>query len=178
MRIALAVLAASLAISPATGSSLGTAHNAENAAKLLADWCVSTDASLSKAEKRIESAKLPPSAITMKPIPGGMSLRLEPSASASIELELDAAAGKVRSCNVDVTLSHPEATFDVLQKQYHIGGNIDDYEPGHNTWFEIASPAKVPLSAIVFFQITTATTGERVGRMTAVVMPAGKTGGQ
>lgn len=178
MRIALAILASSLVLSPAAGSSLGTAHDAEDATRLLTDWCISTDASLSKAEGRIKTAKLPPNAIAMKPVPGGMSLRLEPSPAASIELEFDAAAGKVRSCNIDVRLSHPEATFDALQKNYHIGGNIDDYEPGHNTWFEIASPGKVPLSAIVTFQISTATTGERVGRMTAVVMPAGKTGGQ
>jgi hypothetical protein len=177
MRITLAVLASSLLLTPATGSSLGTALGAVDATKLLTDWCISTDAKADKAEQRVAALVLPAAAVQKTPISGGSSMRVELGAAASVTLELEP-AGKVRSCSLDVRLTDPEATFAALQKRYFVGGNIDDYEPGHNTWFEIASPGRVALSAIVTFQVSTALSGEKIGRMTAIVMPSEKPGGE
>ena len=173
MRIPLAVVAASLLLTPATGSGLGPALAGDAAAKLLTDWCITTDAKAASAEQRVAALELPAAAVQKRPMAGGTSLRIELGAAASVTLELEP-AGKVRTCSLDVRLSDPDATFAALQKQYFVGGNIDDYEPGHNTWFEIASPGKVALSTIVTFQVSTAVSGEKVGRMTAVVMPAEK----
>jgi hypothetical protein len=177
MRITLAVLASSLLLTPATGSGLGPTVGAIDAAKLLTDWCVATDAKADIAQKRIVALGLPSTAVQKSPIAGGTSMRVALGATAYVTLELEP-AGKVRSCNLDVQISQPEATFAALQKQYFVGGNIDDYEPGHNTWFEIVSPRKVALAAIVTFQVSTTLSGERIGRMTAVVMPAAKPAGQ
>lgn len=172
MRAALAIAGALVSCGHAMATGLAPAAPPAEAVKLLATYCIETDAKAARAEAVVTAMRLAPDAVTLQQVAGGVALRLALGGGSTLELDIEA-GGQVRSCGFTARLSDPESTFAALQQRYQIGGGLDEYEPGNKAWTDIVSPGGTALAMHVTFAPANSLTGDKGGSMTVVVMPAG-----
>ena len=159
------------------GSALATglqpASAPAEAVKLLAAYCIDTDAQAARAEAAVTALRLAPEAVKLRRIDGGVSLSLALGGGVQVELDIEA-GGRVRACGLAARITDPAATFVAMQQRFQIGGALDDYEPGNKIWTDTTSPGGAALAVHVTISSANSLDGGGGGTLSAVVMPAGR----